>query len=103
MLVSEMESRTQRSRPRPRLQKNPSPRPRTNFSRTDLLQAKGSNAQDQGHNLASGLKKKKGHCAGTAYFFQNFRRSQKKVIELEAEVCNIKVFLGYFPFSRIKK
>ena len=66
--LTEMESRTQGSRPRPRTQKkirgqeghkkNPMPRPRTDFSRTDPLEAKDSNARGQGHRRKYFSKKK---------------------------------------------
>ena len=44
--MSEVESRTQGSRPRS--QKNPRPRPRTALPRTNTLEAKDRNVQDQG-------------------------------------------------------
>ena len=57
------------------------------FSRTDPFEAKNRNgqAQDQGHNFASGPVKK-AHRARTAHFLRNFRISEKKVLELETEV-----------------
>ena len=52
--TTDVESRTQYLTPRPRTQKkNARVRPRTDFSRTDPLEAKDKNGQDQGqgHNF----------------------------------------------------